>query len=198
MAAIYLLSPQQHIVETLVADLEKGRYQRAHLVWINTLSRRLRDRIASSRASRSIAREHELNIDFFPRESHVITFRDPYSFPMLYNPKCNDLVKEHMEQLARKVNQGSPKSIGRTESKLTFALPRLPTCVFRWESIPRYDITSRKLRCTTHRFSATILPTFCNKNSTITRDDTKTTHHRQRVRRASSSLQIDPWISWRL
>ncbi|KAF3767417.1 Sec1-like protein [Cryphonectria parasitica EP155] len=103
MSAIYLLSPQQHIVETLVADLEKQRYQRAHLLWINTLSRRLRDRIASSRASRSIAGEHELNIDFFPRESHLITFRDPYSFPTLYNPKCNDLVKEHMETLARKI-----------------------------------------------------------------------------------------------
>lgn len=103
MDAIYLLSPQHHIVETLVADLEKGRYQRAHLLWTNALTRRLRDRIASSRASRSIAGEHELCIDFFPRESHVVTFRDPYSFPMLYNPKCNDLVKDHMETLARKV-----------------------------------------------------------------------------------------------
>ena len=44
-----------------------------------------------------------LSVDFFPRESHVITFRDPWSFPVLYHPACNNLVRDHMQLLAQKV-----------------------------------------------------------------------------------------------
>lgn len=103
MDAIYLLSPKSHIVDTLVADLEKQRYQRAHLLWIDALPRSLRERISNSRGRSLIAGEDELSVDFFSRESHLVTFRDPWSFPVLYNPSCTDLVKEHMEALARKV-----------------------------------------------------------------------------------------------
>lgn len=64
----------------------------------------LRDRIDKS----SIAREQivlfrVLNIDFYPRESHLITFRDPWSFPVLFHPMCNNLVRQHMEDIAQKV-----------------------------------------------------------------------------------------------
>lgn len=104
MDAIYFLTPQEHIVETLVADLEKQRYQRAHLLWTSDLDRHLQKRIASSTAARSIAGEQELHIDYFPRESHLVHFRDPWSFPILYNPECNGLVREHMDILARKVS----------------------------------------------------------------------------------------------
>jgi syntaxin-binding protein 1 len=44
-----------------------------------------------------------LSIDYFPRESHLITFRDPWSFPILYHPACNNLVRDHMQILAQKV-----------------------------------------------------------------------------------------------
>ena len=54
-------------------------------------------------AQRLISQLRILNIDFFPRESHLITFRDPWSFPMLFHPACNQLVRKHMEQLAQKV-----------------------------------------------------------------------------------------------
>lgn len=53
-----------------------------------------RDRIADSRI---------MNIDFYPRESHLVTFRDPWSFPVLFHPGCNHLVKKHLEKLAQKV-----------------------------------------------------------------------------------------------
>lgn len=46
---------------------------------------------------------HTLNVDFYPRESRVATFRDPYSFPILFHPACNNLVREHLGDLARKV-----------------------------------------------------------------------------------------------
>lgn len=49
---------------------------------------------------------HTLNVDFYPRETRVATFRDPYSFPILFHPACNNLVREHLGDLARKV--GNP------------------------------------------------------------------------------------------
>lgn len=45
----------------------------------------------------------DLNLEFFPRESHLVTFRDPWSFPTLFNPACNQLVQKHMVDLAQKV-----------------------------------------------------------------------------------------------
>lgn len=59
-----------------------------------------------------MARDHvvqlkTLNTEFFPRESHLITFRDPWSFPTLFHPACNQLVREHMDNLAQKVPSGS-------------------------------------------------------------------------------------------
>ena len=56
-------------------------------------------------AREQIAQMQILNIDFFPRESHLITFRDPWSFPMLFHPACNSLVKKHMDNLAQKVGE---------------------------------------------------------------------------------------------
>lgn len=108
MGAIYLISPQEYIVEALVADLEKKRYQSAFLIWTDVLDRSMRDRIAGSSGARRITGELELPVDYFPRESHLVTFRDPWSFPILYNPDCNDLVKVHMPILARKVTSSAP------------------------------------------------------------------------------------------
>lgn len=53
-----------------------------------------------------------LLIDYFPRESHVVTFRDPWSFPILFHPACNEMVKNHLEALAHKVRK--PASRYRT------------------------------------------------------------------------------------
>lgn len=111
MGAIYLISPQEYIVEALVADLEKKRYQSAFLIWTDVLDRSMRDRIAGSSGARRITGELELPVDYFPRESHLVTFRDPWSFPILYNPDCNDLVKVHMPILARKVSSGAPSDL---------------------------------------------------------------------------------------
>ncbi|KAI0406173.1 Sec1 family protein [Xylaria palmicola] len=104
MDAIYLLSPQPHIVDCLVADMERRRYKRGFLVWTSVLDPQLRRRIdASPIAKQQIAGFETLSIDYFPRESHLITFRDPWSFPILYHPSCNGLVKRHMQDLAQKI-----------------------------------------------------------------------------------------------
>ena len=57
----------------------------------------------SAMAREQIAQLRVLNIDFFPRESHLITFQDPWSFPILFHPACNNEIRKHMDSLAQKV-----------------------------------------------------------------------------------------------
>ncbi len=114
MDAIYLLSPQPHIVDCLIADFERRRYRKAFLVWTALLEPQMRRRIdASPSAQQQLASFETLSINYFPRESHLITFRDPWSFPILYNPSCNSLVVSHMQTLAQKVIKLDNKSSGR-------------------------------------------------------------------------------------
>ena len=104
MDAIYLLSPQPHIVDCLMADFERRRYRKSFIIWTSLLPPDQRARLDQSRLAREcIALLRVLNVDFFPRESHLITFRDPWSFPTLFHPACNPLVRRHMDELAQKI-----------------------------------------------------------------------------------------------
>jgi len=68
----------------------------------------LRERIDNSKvAQQQIITLRVLDIGFFPRESHLVTFRDPWSFPILYHPACNNLVKQHISDLAQKVKSAT-------------------------------------------------------------------------------------------
>ncbi|EKD21689.1 Sec1 family protein [Drepanopeziza brunnea f. sp. 'multigermtubi' MB_m1] len=103
MDAIYLLSPQPHIVDCLLADFERRRYRKSFLVWTALLDPQMRRRLdVSKQVQEQMAGFETLSIDFFPRESHLITFRDPWSFPILYHPACNSLVLSHMQLLSQK------------------------------------------------------------------------------------------------
>ena len=124
MDAVYILSPLPHIVDCLMADFERRRYRRCFLIWTSSvifpqgipnvgalsngmlvLPPDLTARLdKSSMAREQIAQFRVLNIDFFPRESHLITFQDPWSFPILFHPACNNEVREHMDNLAQKVD----------------------------------------------------------------------------------------------
>lgn len=59
----------------------------------------------SQMAHDNIANVQIMNADYFPRESRVVTFRDPWSFPVLFHPGCNHLIRAHLEGLAQKVWQ---------------------------------------------------------------------------------------------
>lgn len=59
--------------------------------------------ILGSRARSHILSERVLSIDYYPRESHLITFREPTSFYNLYHPECRDTVNNHLLALARKI-----------------------------------------------------------------------------------------------
>ncbi|KAM3465595.1 hypothetical protein MY5147_007282 [Beauveria neobassiana] len=104
MDAVYVLSPDAHIVDCLLADFQVRRYRRAYLVWTNLLEPGLRRRIDDFPGIRQLrASSKTLFSDFYPRESHLVTFRDPWSFPMLYHPACNSLVPKHMQNLAQRI-----------------------------------------------------------------------------------------------
>ncbi|KAK8231473.1 Sec1-like protein, partial [Phyllosticta capitalensis] len=104
MDVIYILSPQPHIVDCLMADFERRRYRKTYLIWTSLLPGPLRERIdKSANAREQIVLFKILSAEYFPRESHLITFRDPWSFPVLYHPACNNLVRRHMEELAQKI-----------------------------------------------------------------------------------------------
>ncbi|EHA55492.1 Sec1 family superfamily protein [Pyricularia oryzae 70-15] len=126
MDAIYILSPLPHIVDCLVADFDRRRYRKSFLVWTGVLDPQLRRRIDSSPAARDLKAGFEtLAIDFYPRESHLVTFRDPWSFPILYHPACNHLVRDHMVQLAQKI-VGVCVTLGEFP-KVRYYRPRNPT-----------------------------------------------------------------------
>lgn len=102
--AIYLLSPVPHIVEQLKADLARRRYRKAFLIWTSTLPRALgKDLFDSENRRQVIANTQDLNIDYYPRESHVVTFRADWSFHILYNPTCDTLIKSHLESLTHQI-----------------------------------------------------------------------------------------------
>ncbi|PVH80328.1 Sec1 family protein [Cadophora sp. DSE1049] len=125
MDAIYVLSPQPHIVDCLLADFERRRYRKSFLVWTALLDPQMRRRLDVSRqVQEQMAGFETLSIDYFPRESHLITFRDPWSFPILYHPACNSLVRDHMQILAQKIT-GICVSLGEYP-KVRFYRPRNP------------------------------------------------------------------------
>lgn len=104
MDAIYILSPQPHIVDCLMADLEARRYRKFFLLWTTLLDPEMRRRIDNSQSWQACAGGFDtLSIDYYPCESHLITFRDSSTFPILYHPACNNLVRDHMQLLAQKV-----------------------------------------------------------------------------------------------
>ncbi|EXJ84298.1 hypothetical protein A1O3_04965 [Capronia epimyces CBS 606.96] len=102
--AIYLLSPLPHVVESLKADLSRRRYRRAHLIWTSQLPQDLAEDIFRSESrAQLILESRTLNIEYFPQESNLITFREPWSFHILYHPACDSLVKSHLDALTQKL-----------------------------------------------------------------------------------------------
>lgn len=189
MDAIYLLSPQSHIVDCLMADFERRRYRKCFLVWTGLLEPQMRRRIDGSRqAQEQLAGFETMSIDFFPRESHLITFRDPWSFPILYHPACSSLVKDHIQLLARKV--------GIFRSMLGYRLIRFRLLEFAypWENILKFDIIDLEILCMKQAFFAPIWRGLSRKSWMPTRSITRTFPHQPPGHKASSLLQIGRWI----
>lgn len=98
--AIYLITPLDHIADCLIADLERRRYKDTILLWI-TAPGNIGQRVQSTRYR--IAYTEILPLDFFPRESNLVTFRDKSSFLYLYHPQMNEKVQDHFKLIAKRV-----------------------------------------------------------------------------------------------
>lgn len=104
MDAIYILSPESHIVECLLADFERRRYKTAYILWTSLIDPNLRRKIDEFPGVRQLRSSTKtLFVDFYPRESHLITFKDPWSFPILYHRECDSLVAGHLKTLGQRV-----------------------------------------------------------------------------------------------
>ncbi|KAF2645332.1 syntaxin-binding protein-like protein 2 [Massarina eburnea CBS 473.64] len=102
--AVYFLHPKPHIIDCVMADFERRKYRGAFLVWTTLPAGPLRERLERSQMAQQQIRSFKVcHLDFHPRESHLITFQDPWSFPVLFHPECNNLVRHHMEEIAERL-----------------------------------------------------------------------------------------------
>lgn len=198
MDAVYILSPKPHIVDCLLADLDRRRYRRAFIVWTSVLNPKLQQRIDSTPSARQqIAGFDMLSVDFYPRESNLITFRDPWSFPVLYHPGCNSLVRQHMDDLAQKVSRAVEK-LAKHIAKLTLCTNTLPgrsqASAFRQENTPRFGTTDQGILRMRQACCARILHALFKKSLTSMHDGIETFRRNPQDSPAFLSLPTDRWI----
>ncbi|KAH7116060.1 Sec1-like protein [Dendryphion nanum] len=124
--AIYFITPEPHIVDCLMADFERRKYMGSFLIWTSFPPQHLRQRLESSKmAEQQIRLFKVMHLDYHPRESHLVVFRDPWSFPVLFHPDCNSLVRKHMEDIAEKIT-GVCVALGEYPT-IRYHRPRNPT-----------------------------------------------------------------------
>lgn len=142
MDAIYILCPQDHIAECVISDIQRRRYRDLILIWISPPGETL-ERIRSTGAR---VRSENLPLDFYPRESNLITFQDKKSFLILFHPLMDRRVSEHLGMLARRVCLSSP--LGRNFQKKIVAntLPgsRSPPCAYPLMNVHTFATTPLK------------------------------------------------------
>jgi len=126
MDALYIITPKPHIVDCLMAEFEQRRYRGFFLIWTTLLPPSLKERIDRSQMAREQIRSFTtVHLDYHPQESHLVTFKDPWSFPMLYHPDCNNLVVRHMQEIAEKIT-GICVALGEYPI-IRYYRPRSPT-----------------------------------------------------------------------
>ncbi|KAF1839448.1 Sec1-like protein [Decorospora gaudefroyi] len=126
MDAIYIITPKPHIVDCIMAEFDQRRYRGFFLIWTTLLPPHLKERIDRSQMAREQIRSFRtVHLDYHPQESHLVTFKDPWSFPILYHPECNNLVVRHMEDIAEKIT-GICVALGEYPI-IRYYRPRSPT-----------------------------------------------------------------------
>jgi syntaxin-binding protein 1 len=104
MDAVYIITPKPHIVDCMMAEFDQRRYRGFFLIWTTLLPPHLKERIDRSQLAREQIRSFRtVHLDFHPQESNLVIFKDPWSFPTLYHPECNNLVVRHMEDIAERI-----------------------------------------------------------------------------------------------
>ncbi|KAJ3155156.1 Syntaxin-binding protein 1 [Geranomyces variabilis] len=103
--AIYLITPTQECVATLIQDFSgsKPMYAGAHIFCIAALPDDLFEQIKRSPARRRIYTLKEINIDFTPFESHVFHLNDPDAFLKLHDAYEFEKAEQQMSKMAEQM-----------------------------------------------------------------------------------------------
>ncbi|KAJ3139671.1 Syntaxin-binding protein 1 [Geranomyces variabilis] len=103
--AIYLITPTQECVATLIQDFSgsKPMYAGAHIFCIAALPDDLFEQIKRSPAQRRIYTLKEINVDFTPFESHVFHLNDPDAFLKLHDAYDFGKAEQQMSKMAEQM-----------------------------------------------------------------------------------------------
>jgi hypothetical protein len=188
MDAIYIITPKSHIVDCIMAEFEQRRYRGFFLIWTTLLPPQLKERIDRSQMAREQIRNFQtVHLDYHPRESHLITFKDPWSFPMLYHPACNPLVVQHMQDMAEKVCAGCTiQGNSLKESRLSASASPLA-------NTPSFDTTDRETPPTKLASSAHISRASYKTSWTCMQPSTPHSRRHRTGLEALSTSRTAPW-----
>ncbi|KAJ3183806.1 Syntaxin-binding protein 1 [Geranomyces variabilis] len=103
--AIYLITPTQECVATLIQDFSGSEpmYAGAHIFCIAALPDDLFDQIKRSPARRRIYTLKEINVDFTPFESQVFHLNDPDAFLKLHDAYDFAKAEQQMSKMAEQM-----------------------------------------------------------------------------------------------